>query len=337
MADMGEMIQDLGQQLRWASRVELPEVGSHSQFVIAGMGGSGIAGDYVKAVTSDSSVQVVGHKDYAPLPGWTEETRPLVIGISYSGNTEETLDVVSSAQKSGLDVVVLTTGGKLHEMAGANSWPTIEVPAGLQPRAALGYLFGVALRVVGKASGISTFSDDLAEAAEIADDITTNDSTEWAIADDLASSLLERISVVYGGGLLSSTVAQRWKTQINENAKMPAWWSSLPELDHNEIVGWETLPELTASQVAIVSLADRSDHDRVATRYRHTKELTEAAVAWAGRVESRGESATARIISLTAVGDLTSWMLAKKAGVDPVPVGTIEKLKKLLIQDEDDR
>lgn len=335
MTDMGAMIRDMGQQLRWASQIEIPAVGSHRQFVIAGMGGSGIAGDYVKAVTSGSSIQVVGHKDYSPLPGWTQETRPLIIGISYSGNTEETLDVVSSAEKSGLDVVVLTTGGQLQEMAEANDWPVIAIPAGLQPRAALGYLFGAALRVVGEASGISTFSADLDEAAGLADEIIRDGSPEWTIANNIAGDLVERITIVYGGGLLSATVAQRWKTQINENAKMPAWWSTLPELDHNEIVGWETLPGLTKSQVAIVCLADQSDHDRVVARYQHTKDLTEDAVAWAGRVESRGQSAAARIISLTAVGDLASWMLAKKAGVDPVPVGTIEKLKKLLTQDED--
>jgi glucose/mannose-6-phosphate isomerase len=299
------------------------------------MGGSGIAGDYVKAVTSESTVQVVGHKDYGPLPGWTEESRPLVIGVSYSGNTEETLDVVSTARDSGLDVVVLTTGGKLQAMAEANDWPIVSVPGGLQPRAALGYLFGAALRVVGEAGGITTFADDLDEAANLADEITTEDSSEWTLAGEIAASLIDRIAIVYGGGLLSATVAQRWKTQINENAKMPAWWSTLPELDHNEIVGWETLPELTEPRVAIVSVADRTDHARVASRYQFTKDLTEDAVSWAGRVESRGESAAARIISLTAVGDLMSWMLAEKAGVDPVPVGTIEDLKKLLSKSEE--
>jgi glucose/mannose-6-phosphate isomerase len=132
---------------------------------------------------------------------------------------------------------------------------------------------------------------------------------------------------------VSSVVAQRWKTQINENAKVPAWYSALPELDHNEITGWETLPELTRQRLGIVILRDDTDHDRVSRRIAHTRNLTEDAVPWVGEVTSSGSSRLARLVSLTVVGDLVSWMLAERLGVDPVPVVTIEKLKKLLIED----
>jgi glucose/mannose-6-phosphate isomerase len=334
MADMLTMIKSMGAQLRWAAELEVPEVERHDDVVVAGMGGSGIAGDYVAAVTNDLAVRASGHKDYAPLPGWVARVRPLVVGVSYSGNTEETLSVVGDAERRGLPVVALTTGGTLKELAGKSDWPTVDIPGGIQPRAALGYLFGAALRVVGAASGSSDFVDDLNEAAELADDITTEGSPGWQTAEALAKDLGGRATIIYGGGIISGTAAQRWKTQINENAKMPAWWSVLPELDHNEIVSWETLPDMTRGTLAIVGLSDGSDAERVADRYGHTRNLTEYAVPWAGHVESSGRSAVARVISLTTIGDLVSWMLAENAGVDPVPVGTIEKLKKLLVEDE---
>jgi glucose/mannose-6-phosphate isomerase len=334
MTDMLTMIKSMGPQLRWAAELEVPEVERYDDIVIAGMGGSGIAGDYVAAVTNELPVRASGHKDYAPLPGWVSRVRPLVMGVSYSGNTEETLSVVGDAERLGLPIVALTTGGTLKDLADRSAWPTVDIPGGIQPRAALGYLFGAALRVVGVSSGSSDFVDDLNEAADLADEITTEGSRGWQTAEALAAELGGRGTIIYGGGTVSGTAAQRWKTQINENAKMPAWWSTLPELDHNEIVSWETLPELTLGTLAIVGLSDGSDAERVAGRYVHTRNLTEYAVPWVGHVESSGRSAVARVISLTAIGDLVSWMLAEKAGVDPVPVGTIEKLKKLLVEDE---
>lgn len=132
---------------------------------------------------------------------------------------------------------------------------------------------------------------------------------------------------------MSTVVAQRWKTQINENAKVPAWYSSFPELDHNEIVGWETMPEMTAESLGIVVLTDETDHDRVRHRIEHTRALTRGAVPWVAEVAARGTSRLARLISLTVVGDLVSWMLATRLGVDPTPVATIEDLKQLLAED----
>ena len=112
MADMLTMIRSLGSQLRWAADLDVPEIAQHEDFVIAGMGGSGIAGDFVAAVVNDSALRAVGHKNYAPLPGWVSRVQPLVVGVSYSGNTEETLSVVDEAQGLNLPLVALTTGGE---------------------------------------------------------------------------------------------------------------------------------------------------------------------------------------------------------------------------------
>ncbi|HIE21811.1 MAG TPA: bifunctional phosphoglucose/phosphomannose isomerase [Acidimicrobiia bacterium] len=333
MTDMIAQIRSLGDQLRWGADLEAPDPGAHAEILYAGMGGSGIAGDYAAAMTGPTSARIAVHKGYGPLPGWVERIRPLVVAASYSGNTEETLEVVTAAWEAGLPVATITTGGELRRLTEEYGWPTIGVPAGMQPRAAVGYMVGAVARMLQAAQALEDQRAALSEAADIADEAAAEGSARWEEAEGIAGALQGRIPIVYGAGPVSGAVAQRWKTQINENAKMPAWWSRLPELDHNEVTGWETLPDLTKRTLAIVALTDRSDHPRIAARLAHTRALTEDAVDWVGTVTSSGSSTLARLISLTVVGDLVSWMLAAAAGVDPVPVATIEKLKKLLAKE----
>ena len=330
---MIDQIRSLGDQLRWAAEVEPPHVGTFNEVLFAGMGGSGIAGDYAAAVALPSGTRVVVHKGYGPLPPWASRVRPLLIAASYSGNTEETIDMVTSAWESGLPVATVTTGGELAKLTAQNRWSTISVPEGLQPRAAAGYMIGAVVRLLEGAKSLDDHRLAFREAAELSEEMTSEGSQAWELAWSIAESLAGRIPIIYGGGPLSSVVAQRWKTQVNENAKVPAWYSTLPELDHNEIVGWETMPEMTREHVAVVVLTDPSDHDRVRRRIEYTRDLTQNFVPWVGEVASRGTSRLARLISLTAVGDLVSWMLADRLGVDPTPVQTIEKLKRLLVED----
>ena len=334
MADMLSQIRSLGDQLRWATEQEVPAIGTYSENLCVGMGGSGIAGDYVGAIAEPFGTRVVVHKGYGPVPLWATRARPLVVAASYSGNTEETLDFVVSARDSGLRVATITTGGRLGELTATHDWSSVSVPSGMQPRAAAGYMIGAALIVLTGAHAVDDQRLAFVEAAAIADEATAEGSDRWIEAAHIAQQLEGRIPIIYGGGPVSGVVAQRWKTQINENAKVPAWWSLLSELDHNEITGWETMPEKTRKHLGIVALRDRSDHDRMATRLAHTRALTQDAVPWVAEVSSSGSSPLARLVSLTAVGDLVSWMLAESAGVDPVPVATIEKLKKLLVEED---
>jgi glucose/mannose-6-phosphate isomerase len=330
MTDMISQIRSLGEQLRWAADVEPPHIGTFSEVLYAGMGGSGIAGDYAAAAALPVGTRVAVHKGYGPIPAWAIRVRPLLIAASYSGNTEETIDMVISAWESGLPVATVTTGGTLADLTAQHKWGTITVPAGLQPRAAVGYMIGAVIRLMEGAKSLDDHRLSLLEAADIADKMTAEGSEAWDQASSIAESLEGRIPIIYGGGPVSSVVAQRWKTQINENAKLPAWYSHLPELDHNEIVGWETMRDMTRDNVAVVVLTDESDHDRVKSRISFTRDLTSEAVPWVGEVSSKGTYRLARLISLTVVGDLVSWMLADRLGVDPTPVATIEKLKKLL-------
>ncbi len=331
---MLDQIRSLGDQLRWAAAVEAPHVGTYYEVLCAGMGGSGISGDYVGAIAGPLGTRVATHKGYGPIPVWAVRSRPLVIASSYSGNTEETLDFATSAWESGLPVAAITTGGTLGDLAAENRWPTIRVPAGLQPRAALGYMLGSVVKLLEASYAVDDQRLAFQEAADLADEMTADGSVAWELAAEIAEALEGRIPIVYGGGPVSSAVAQRWKTQINENAKVPAWYSHLPELDHNEITGWETLPDTTRAHLAVAVLSDPADHDRVAARRAFTRDLTSGAVPWVAEVGSQGRSTLARLVSLTVVGDLVSWMLANRLGVDPTPVATIEKLKKLLIGED---
>jgi glucose/mannose-6-phosphate isomerase len=333
MSEMLEQIRSLGDQLRWAAGVEPPHIGTFSEVLYAGMGGSGIAGDYAASVALPSGTRVMVHKGYGPLPSWAIRVRPLMIAGSYSGNTEETIDIVTAGSESGLPIATVTTGGRLADLTAQHRWGTITVPSGLQPRAAAGYMVGAVIRLLEGSHSIDDHRIPFMEAADLADRMSAEDSEAWEQAASIAAGLEGRIPIVYGGGPVSSVVAQRWKTQINENAKVPAWYSSFPELDHNEIVGWETMPDKTAENVGIVVLTDETDHDRVHHRIEHTRALTRTAVPWVGEVASRGTSRLARLISLTVVGDLVSWMLAERLGVDPTPVATIEKLKRLLAEE----
>jgi glucose/mannose-6-phosphate isomerase len=329
---MLDQVRSLGEQLRWARDLELPPLEQNSEVLIAGMGGSGIAGDFASALTYGSAGRVTVHKAYAPLPGWVGEAKPLLVAISYSGNTEETLSSAGEAEAD-LAVVTLTTGGELARLSSERGWPGIAVPSGVQPRAAVGYMLGAVVRVVAAVGLLPDQASPLGEAADLADRELAEGSESWDAASRVAEQLEGRIPIVYGGGPITGAVAQRWKTQINENAKTPSWHSVLPELDHNELVGWEAMPDVTRQHLGIVALTDASDHPRVRARLAHSRDLTQFAVPWVGEVASQGDSPLARLVSLIVMGDLVSYMMAGRAGVDPVPVQTIEKLKKLLAEE----
>jgi glucose/mannose-6-phosphate isomerase len=332
VSEMLSQIQGLGDQLRWVADIDAPHVGTFSEVLCVGMGGSGIAGDYAGAVAEPYGTRVGVHKGYGPIPAWAIRVRPLVIACSYSGNTEETLDFVTSALESGLTVATVTTGGSLGELSSQHGWRGVTVPAGLQPRAAIGYMAGAVVRLLESSHAVEDQRLNFIEAADLADAMTEQGSEAWAMAESTASALAGRITIVYGGGPVSSVAAQRWKTQTNENAKSPAWFSQLSELDHNELAGWEAIADTTREHVGIVMLRDESDHDRVTRRVSLTRELSQEAVPWVGEAASRGRSRLARLVSLTVLGDLVSLMLADRLGVDPVTVAKIDNLKRLLVE-----
>ena len=327
--DMEELVAGLGDQLRWSAETEIPEIAPSPLHLVVGMGGSGISGDIAAALASSL---VAVHKGYG-LPPWVRVNPPAVIAISYSGNTEETLSAAEEAGNSGFPVYALTSGGRLAEMASAQGWPLVVVPGGLQPRAALGYMLGSVLRILEAAGAMSLAPSDLSRAADLVDSLAASGGMGWALAADLAAGLKGRAVIVYGASGLTGPAALRWKTQINENAKWPAWVGLFPEVDHNEIVSWTSLSELSQAHVGIVALRDESEPSALAARFDLTARLTSQNVPWVGEVWSQGVSGLERMMSLCAMGDLVSIEIARAAGVDPVPVEIIEKLKGLLAEE----
>ncbi len=322
------MVAGLGDQLRRAAQSHAPEVPEANELLVLGVGGSGICGDYLAHLASRHGSRVTTHRSYG-LPGWVGAVKPTVLAISYSGDTEETLSAVEDASRQSLGIVAVTTGGRLAEMASAGGWPLVTIPAGLQPRAALGHVLGACLRIAEAASLIPSPVAALEEAASMVDSLTSEGGAGWAFATDLAGDLALRAVAIYGSTGLTAPVARRWKTQVNENGKRPAWYSLFPELDHNEIAGWTADPGVNR-RVGIVVLRDRDDGPAIDKRVRLTSEVTGGAVDWVGEVESQGDSALARMMTLTVIGDMMSVALADAGGVDAVPVAAIEDLKKKL-------
>jgi len=328
-SDMQRMVATWGAQLRWAALLAQPQGPSLDQVLICGMGGSGISGDFAAALCS-APVRV--HKGYG-LPAWAANSGTAVLAVSYSGNTEETLSAVEAARAGGLRLAAVTSGGRLLEVARSEGWPLVEVPGGLQPRAALGYLLGGVISLLG-GWGISSIGpNELNAAAALTDSLLDKASAARLDASRLAASLDGRMVGVYGSEGLVAPAAQRWKTQINENAKWPAWWALLPELDHNEVLSWSSLSHITRDKVGLVVLRDRDEGARVAARVRITAEVMDRDVNWVGEVWSQGELPLERIVSLAVMGDLVSLELARLAGVDPVPVEAIEELKQKLAEE----
>ena len=299
--------------------------------VICGMGGSAIGGDLVRALVEPTSpLPVVVNRGYT-LPAWVGEGT-LVVASSYSGGTEETLAAFGEAVGRGADLVAITSGGALADRADAEGADVVEIPGGLQPRAALGYSLGVLLRLA-RALGLAALPDAEVDAALDAARQRAERNDEDAAGNlprDLAVALDGALPMIYTGVGLLEPVGMRWRTQIHENAKHPAVGNVLPELDHNEIMGFEAAPEELLSRMQVVALRDVDDHSQVGRRFETTCDLIGPRVGGWTTVQSEGDSRLARMLSLVQIGDATSFWLAAVKGVDPTPVETIQQLKKTL-------
>ena len=213
--------------------------------VVAGMGGSAIGGALARAALGDHASRPIFVTRAYGLPPWTTPDT-MVLCASYSGETEETLACYESAGALGAQRVVVTTGGRLAEMARADGVPVIPLPGGFQPRAAVAYMTVAALEVAALCGAGPRLTSEIDVAASHTEQLVAEwgpDAPEDSLAKTLARGLLGTIPVIVGAGL-TTPVAYRWKTQINENSKLPCFMHELPELDHNELVGWEGAREV---------------------------------------------------------------------------------------------
>lgn len=295
--------------------------------VVCGMGGSAIGADLAAAAVGTRALAPITTIRGYELPAWVGPDT-LVVCASYSGNTEETLHCFEQAGAVGAGRVTVTTGGKLAAGArAAADVPVVGIPSGMQPRAAVVYMTVATLQCVELAGAAPPMREEIEEAADVAGRLVTEWGPEAADsqAKQIARVLVGRIPVVYGG---QTTVApaRRWRAQFNENAKVPAFFGDLPEAHHNEVVGWHHAED---SLVAVV-LETNGEHERMGARFDVTAEVMASAGLESLRVEGRGESTTAQVMSLVLLGDLVSVYLAILRGKDPTPVREIESLKQRL-------
>jgi glucose/mannose-6-phosphate isomerase len=324
---------NLSEHLRDALwRVESAEISSQDSpggLVIAGMGGSAIGGMLAAGVLGDrASRPIEVARDYA-LPAWTTPDTT-VLCASYSGETEETLAAFDAAGAVGARRIVSTTGGTLAANAREEGVPVIPIPGGFQPRAAVGYGLVVALEVAALCGAAPSLRTEIDVAAAHADGLAGEwgpGAPEDSLAKRLARSLHGAIPIITGAGL-TAPIAYRWKTQFNENAKSPAFAGELPEIDHNEVVGWKRTPGF--GRLAAVFLDDCDLHPRVRERITLTRELIAEGTAASELVESVGATRAERLVSLVLLGDLVTLYRAILDGVDPVEIEVLVDLKEQL-------
>jgi len=290
--------------------------------IVCGMGGSAIGGVLARAALGDRlGLPMLIFRDYE-LPPWTSPDRAILCS-SYSGDTEETLACFDAAEAIGAHRIVATTGGALAEAARRADVPVIGLPGGLQPRHSVGYGFTVACEIaalLGAAPGMRTEIDTAAAHLEEGRDSLI------AKAGEIAEQLTGSVPLIYGCDV-TVPVAYRWKTQINENAKQHAFDHQLPELDHNEIVGWSADGP---AQFAAVFLTDSDQHPRQRERAELTAKLIEPSATAVVFAETEGETRLERLLWAVMVGDMVSLHLAAHNCVDPGPIEMIDRLKQEL-------
>lgn len=309
----------------------LPDREEIEQVVVLGMGGSGIAGDVLMASAGPyMPLPVLVFRSYH-VPAFVDEGT-LVFAISFSGDTEETVEAVTAAALQGARVVAVTRGGELGHLAESWGVPVVGVPDGIpQPRAGLGALAippMVVLEEIGLFPGATYWIDAAVEQLKVRRD-------QLARPDDVASQLARRIGrtmpLFHGGGGLGAVAAQRWKTDVNENAKCPAFWNMQSELCHNEVSGWGQHGDITRQLFTLVNLRHDFEHPQVMHRFNLTADLLDEVVSSVEQVQAEGEGELAQLLDLILVGNLTSLHMAFQEGVDPGPIPAQEQIKDALL------
>lgn len=304
--------------------------GDYRRIVVCGMGGSAIGGDLLRSFFGDRlRVPVIGCRDYR-VPGYLADGA-LVVVSSYSGNTGETLSAFESILDTSATPVAVSSGGRVEALCGERSVPLCRIPGGMPPRSAIGYSF-LPMTWIVRAAGLGSFEDSEYEEALAAVEqlcATCAPDSDDNPALSLAHELSGRVPFVYAGPGLMEAVARRWVCQLSENSKMLGHFAYYPELNHNEIVGWETQEELMDS-IAVVSLEDRDDHPMTVRQTEAGLGIIEPLAAATIRLSSDEGGRMKRLLTTMILGDFISVYLALLNGVDPTPVKKIDFLKEQL-------
>ncbi|MCK9408796.1 MAG: bifunctional phosphoglucose/phosphomannose isomerase [Bacteriovoracaceae bacterium] len=299
--------------------------------IITGLGGSAIGGDLLRAYLADKcNVPVIVNRHYY-FPKYVGKNS-LVIVSSYSGNTEETVSSYKDAIKRKAVIFCITSGGEVERMAKKYKHPYIKIPGGLPPRAALGYSFFPTLIALSKLGFIKDQKKEMKETLALLNDLSlrySNHDSADNQALNLAKALHGKLPLIYSAADKFDTVNTRWRGQITENSKTLAFGHVFPELNHNEIVGWEVLTDIMKN-IHVVILRDKEDFKRIQLRMDVSKGIINGLADGITEVYSEGKSLLTRTFSLLYLADWLSFYLAMYAGVDPNPVKKIDFLKEEL-------
>ena len=302
-----------------------------NKIIVAGMGGSAIGGDVTYALAYDEiRVPYFVIRGY-DIPRWVDSST-LVICSSYSGNTEETIDVLEKAVTQGAKICAITTGGKLQKVCEKYNYDVVIIPSGLQPRAALSFSFIPLLFILSKLNIISTdFKSWLISASQL----IKKNRQKYSNKNDnnplwvLAKTIYNRVPIIYADSERLKTVAVRLKGQICENSKMLAYHSVYPEMNHNEIVGWENNSKLF-SNYFIIWLLDSEMNERNKARQKIVMNMLSEISVDQFMLEVPGNSFKERFLLLIHYGDWLSYWCAILHKTDPSPIRNIIKLKNKL-------
>lgn len=321
---MYEAIKNFNKQFEYDPKIENEEkLGKYGRFVVTGMGGSHLAADLLKAW--DYRVEIKVYSNYG-LPNMSNDVlkSSLVIVSSYSGNTEEIIESFKEAQKNELSVAVVAVGGKLIELAKEIGVPYIQMPdTGIQPRSALGFSFNALLKLMGE-------TDALKEAMKLTDSLNP---VEFENTGHLfAEKLKGHIPVIYSSER-NEAIAYNWKIKFNETGKIPAFYNVFPELNHNEMTGFdvqESSKELSKNFYFIL-LKDSSDHPKVIKRMEVLEKLYRDRGLNVEIMELRGKDQLNKIFSSLVLADWIAYYTAEQYGLESEQVPMVEEFKKLII------
>lgn len=325
--EMDELITRFPQQLTEALKLghsyafSQPDV-RFDNVVVSGLGGSGIGGTMVQNYTFPFlKIPFVVNKTY-DIPGFVNQNS-LVIICSYSGNTEETTSALEQAIEKNAFIVCITSGGKIEARAKEKNMPCFLIPGGMPPRACLGYSLVQLLFVLHYAGLIK---NDFVKQIESAVALLEKDKALFQqTASDLSEKLAGKLPVVYAAHQMEG-VAIRWRQQLNENSKITAWENVVPEMNHNELVGWRDVNE----DLGVVFLHTESDHPKVKTRMGINKEIIQKCTHTVLDVSAVGINYWEQAFSLIHIGDWLSWYLSRLRRVDAMEVNVIDFLKSEL-------
>jgi glucose/mannose-6-phosphate isomerase len=323
---MKKLIENFTDQLREsldiANAAKLSAKKNIQNIVVTGLGGSGIGGTIMAELVADScTVPVLVNKDYF-LPAYVN-SNTLVIISSYSGNTEETLEAMQQALTKKAQIVCVTSGGKVEELAKQNNLDLIKIPGGNPPRSCIGYSLVQLIKVfIHNGFAPASLLNDVKNTITLLEKENSNITTQ---AKHIAKILLNKIPVIYSLGSCEG-VSVRFRQQINENSKMLCWHHVFPEMNHNELVGWTTKNE----DIAVVTFRTSFDYKRTQKRYEVCKTVFEKYSAGVTDIVAKGNSKAEEFFYLINIGDWISVYIAELKGIDAVEVNIIDHLKKEL-------